>query len=113
MDDKLARVDAHDLYDSGAEKTSSSENKFISIICFRSLPQLYVTLEYYYLIASRPLEKSIEKEMSEKIKHALLTIIRSNQNAPRYFAEQLNLAIESHNHNDISRMLIFRSEVIN
>lgn len=112
VDDTLALQDAQQLYDAGAEENSSNENKFINIICFRSLPHLNVTLEYYYKIASIPLDKSIEKEMSGKIKYALLAIIKSNENLAKFFAEKLNLAIKQRNQNDISRIIISRSEVL-
>ena len=113
VDDELARQEAQQLYDAGIDQTTTNENIFISIICFRSLPQLYVTCEYYYQIASQPLDKSIEKEMNGKLKCALLAVIKSNENVAKYYAEKLYHAILLMNNNHISRIIISRSEVLN
>ena len=51
--------------------------------------QLSLTFHYYHRISCTTIEKAIEKEMEGKLKHALLAIIKSNENLPKYFAGKI------------------------
>jgi len=73
-------------YNAGASQTPANEEIFIRILCTRNLAQLSLTFYYYYCISCTTIEKAIEKEMGGKLKHALLAIIKSNENLPKYFA---------------------------
>ncbi len=67
----------------------ANEEIFIKILCTRSLAQLSLTFHYYHRISCATIEKAIEKEMEGKLKHALLAIIKSNENLPKYFAGKI------------------------
>jgi len=70
-------------YDAGSEQTEHNENRIIEIVCFRSIPQLLLTLDYYYQIASTHLYNSIENEMNGEVKYALIVILKSILNLPK------------------------------
>lgn len=88
VNEKLAKHDAQELYDAGAKPTLSNEQKFIHILCTRSYSQLALTFYYYYQLASCTLENSLEREMTSKLKHGLIAIIKSNANLPHYLASK-------------------------
>jgi annexin A3 len=67
----------------------ANEEIFIKILCTRSFVQLSLTFHYYHRISCTTIEKAIEKEMEGKLKHALLAIIKSNENLPKYFAGKI------------------------
>uniref|UniRef100_A0A8D3D5D3 Annexin n=1 Tax=Scophthalmus maximus TaxID=52904 RepID=A0A8D3D5D3_SCOMX len=89
VDTAKAKAEAKALYEAGEKKWGTDEQKFIDILCHRSVPQLRQTLVEYKNISKKTLQESIESEMSGNLETLLVAVVKCVKNAPAYLAERL------------------------
>lgn len=108
-----AKADAKALYEAGEKKWGTDEEKFIDILCHRSVPQLRQTLIEYKNISKKTLQESIESEMSGDLEKVLVAIVKCVKNAPAYLAERLFKSMKGAGTTEstITRILVSRSEI--
>uniref|UniRef100_A0A3Q2CUX3 Annexin n=1 Tax=Cyprinodon variegatus TaxID=28743 RepID=A0A3Q2CUX3_CYPVA len=113
VDAAKAKADAKVLYEAGEKKWGTDEEKFIDILCHRSVPQLRQTLIEYKNISKKTLQESIESEMSGDLEKLLVAIVKCVKNAPAYFAERLFKAMKGAGTTEstLTRIVVSRSEI--
>ncbi|XP_029999054.1 annexin A3-like [Sphaeramia orbicularis] len=89
VDKQKAEEDAKILYKAGEKKLGTDEEKFIDILCHRSIPQLRQTLVEYKNVSGKTLQESITSEMSGDLADLLLAVVKCVKSVPAYFAERL------------------------
>uniref|UniRef100_A0AAQ5X770 Annexin n=1 Tax=Amphiprion ocellaris TaxID=80972 RepID=A0AAQ5X770_AMPOC len=101
------------LYEAGEKKWGTDEEKFIDILCHRSVPQLRQTLIEYKNISKKTLQESIESEMSGNLEKVLVAIVKCVKNAPAYLAERLFKSMKGAGTTEstLTRILVSRSEI--
>ncbi|XP_014889262.1 annexin A3b [Poecilia latipinna] len=113
VDTAKAKAEAKALYEAGEKKWGTDEDKFIDILCHRSVPQLRQTLIEYKNISKKTLQESIESEMSGDLEELLVAVVKCVKNAPAYFAERLFKAMKGAGTTEstLTRILVSRSEI--
>ncbi|XP_076125715.1 annexin A3a isoform X2 [Alosa pseudoharengus] len=113
VDSTKAKEDAKALYDAGEKKWGTDEDKFIDILCKRSIPQLRQTLVVYKEISGKTLQESIEGEMSGNLEELLVAIVKCVKNVPAYLAERLHKSMKGAGTDEatLNRIMVSRSEV--
>uniref|UniRef100_A0AAQ6A767 Annexin n=1 Tax=Amphiprion ocellaris TaxID=80972 RepID=A0AAQ6A767_AMPOC len=113
VDTAKAKADAKALYEAGEKKWGTDEEKFIDILCHRSVPQLRQTLIEYKNISKKTLQESIESEMSGNLEKVLVAIVKCVKNAPAYLAERLFKSMKGAGTTEstLTRILVSRSEI--
>ncbi|KAM7393050.1 hypothetical protein PAMA_007934 [Pampus argenteus] len=113
VDAAKAKADAKALYEAGEKKWGTDEDKFIDILCHRSIPQLRQTLVEYKNISKKTLQESIESEMSGNLEKLLVAVVKCVKNTPVYFAERLFKGMKGlgTTESKLTRILVSRSEI--
>uniref|UniRef100_A0AAQ6IBD8 Annexin n=1 Tax=Anabas testudineus TaxID=64144 RepID=A0AAQ6IBD8_ANATE len=113
VDAAKAKVDAKALYEAGENKWGTDEDKFIDILCHRSIPQLRQTLIEYKNICKKTLQESIESEMSGNLEKLLVAVVKCVKSTPVYFAERLYESMKGLGTTEsvVTRILVCRSEI--
>ncbi|XP_008322755.1 annexin A3 [Cynoglossus semilaevis] len=113
VDTAKARADAKALYEAGEKKWGTDEDKFIDILCHRSIPQLRQTLIEYKNISKKTLQESIEGEMSGDLEELLVAVVKCVKNVPAYLAERLFQSMKGAGTTEsvLTRIIVSRSEV--
>ncbi|CAL1569949.1 unnamed protein product [Knipowitschia caucasica] len=113
VDTAKAKADAKALYDAGEKKWGTDEDKFIDILCHRSIPQLRQTLVEYKAISKKTLQESIESEMSGNLEKLLVAVVKCVMNVPAYLAELLFKSMKGAGTTEstLTRIIVSRSEV--
>lgn len=108
-----AKEDAKALYDAGEKKWGTDEDKFIDILCKRSIPQLQQTFVVYKEISGKTLQESIEGEMSGALEELLVAIVKCVKNVPAYLAERLRKSMKGAGTDEatLNRIMVSRSEI--
>uniref|UniRef100_A0A7N6BW02 Annexin n=1 Tax=Anabas testudineus TaxID=64144 RepID=A0A7N6BW02_ANATE len=108
----LAEV-VYALYEAGENKWGTDEDKFIDILCHRSIPQLRQTLIEYKNICKKTLQESIESEMSGNLEKLLVAVVKCVKSTPVYFAERLYESMKGLGTTEsvVTRILVCRSEI--
>uniref|UniRef100_A0A7N6AG05 Annexin n=1 Tax=Anabas testudineus TaxID=64144 RepID=A0A7N6AG05_ANATE len=101
------------LYEAGENKWGTDEDKFIDILCHRSIPQLRQTLIEYKNICKKTLQESIESEMSGNLEKLLVAVVKCVKSTPVYFAERLYESMKGLGTTEsvVTRILVCRSEI--
>ncbi|KAM6902561.1 annexin A3-like [Xenentodon cancila] len=113
VDAAKAKADAKALYDAGEKKWGTDEDKFIDILCHRSVPQLQQTLVEYKNISKKTLQESIESEMSGALEDLLVAVVKCVKSVPAYFAERLFKSMKGAGTTEstLTRILVNRAEI--
>ncbi|KAL3041537.1 hypothetical protein OYC64_019680 [Pagothenia borchgrevinki] len=113
VDAAKAKADAKALYEAGEKKWGTDEDKFIDILCHRSVPQLRQTLVEYKNISKKTLQESIESEMSGNIQALLVAVVKCVKTVPLYMAETLFKSMKGAGTTEstLTRIIVSRSEV--
>uniref|UniRef100_A0A3P9IPI3 Annexin n=1 Tax=Oryzias latipes TaxID=8090 RepID=A0A3P9IPI3_ORYLA len=113
VDAAKAKEDAKTLYEAGEKKWGTDEDKFIDILCHRSVLQLRQTLVEYKNISKKTLQESIESEMSGDVEKLLVAIVKCVKNVPAYFAERLFKSTRGAGTDEstLTRIIVGRSEI--
>ncbi|XP_037548318.1 annexin A3b [Nematolebias whitei] len=113
VDAAKAKADAKALYEAGEKKWGTDEQKFIDILCHRSIPQLRQTVVEYKNISKKTLQESIESEMSGNLEKLLVAVVKCVINTPVYLAERLYKSMKGAGTTEsiLTRILVSRSEV--
>lgn len=113
VDAAKAKADAKALYEAGEKRWGTDEDKFIDILCHRSVPQLRQTFVEYKEISKKTLQESIESEMSGKIQKLLVAVVKCVKSTPAYFAERLFKSMKGlgTKESTLTRIIVSRSEV--
>lgn len=113
VDAAKAKADAKALYEAGEKKWGTDEDKFIDILCHRSIPQLRQTLVEYKNISKKTLQESIESEMSGNLEKLLVAVVKCVKTVPAYLAERLFKSMEGlgTTESTLTRILTSRSEI--
>uniref|UniRef100_A0A4W6CDE4 Annexin n=1 Tax=Lates calcarifer TaxID=8187 RepID=A0A4W6CDE4_LATCA len=113
VDSAKAKADAKALYEAGEKKWGTDEDKFIDILCHRSIPQLRQTLVEYKNISKKTLQESIESEMSGNLEKLLVAVVKCVKSVPAYLAERLFKSMKGAGTTEsvLTRILVSRSEI--
>ncbi|XP_060927003.1 annexin A3a [Limanda limanda] len=113
VDERLARKDAKALQQAAEKKWGTDEDKFIEILCERSMCQLRQTCVEYRKLAGKTLQKSIESEMKGDLEALLVAIVKCVKSTPAYFAEELHKSMKGGGtcESTLSRIMVSRSEI--
>ncbi|XP_053267841.1 annexin A3b [Pleuronectes platessa] len=113
VDAAKAKADAKVLYEAGEKKWGTDEEKFIDVLCHRSIPQLRQTLVDYKSISKKTLQESIEGEMSGDLEMLLVAIVKCVKNVPAYLAEVLFKSMKGAGTTEsiVTRIIVSRSEI--
>ncbi|XP_040914372.1 annexin A3b [Toxotes jaculatrix] len=113
VDAAKAKADAKVLYEAGEKKWGTDEDKFIDILCHRSIPQLRQTLVEYKNISKKTLQESIESEMSGNLEKLLVAVVKCVKSVPAYLAERLFKSMKGAGTTEsiLTRILVSRSEI--
>ncbi|XP_068608664.1 annexin A3-like [Brachionichthys hirsutus] len=113
VDAAKAKADAKALYEAGEKKWGTDEDKFVDILCHRSIPQLRQTLIEYKNISKKTLQESIEGEMSGSLEELLVAVVKCVKSTPAYLAERLFKSMKGAGTTEsvLTRILVSRSEV--
>ncbi|XP_069052262.1 annexin A6 isoform X1 [Lepisosteus oculatus] len=118
-DQQKAQEDAKIIYeslelgDACVDDSSSTESRFMSILCTRSYPHLRRVFQDFVKCTNKDIEQVIKKEMSGDLKNAFIAIVRSVKNKPSFFAEGLYKAMKGLGTDDraLIRIMVSRSEI--
>nr|XP_015205186.1 PREDICTED: annexin A6 [Lepisosteus oculatus] len=112
-DQQKAQEDAKELGDACVDDSSSTESRFMSILCTRSYPHLRRVFQDFVKCTNKDIEQVIKKEMSGDLKNAFIAIVRSVKNKPSFFAEGLYKAMKGLGTDDraLIRIMVSRSEI--
>uniref|UniRef100_A0A4W6CFZ2 Annexin n=1 Tax=Lates calcarifer TaxID=8187 RepID=A0A4W6CFZ2_LATCA len=110
---KALLILAEALYEAGEKKWGTDEDKFIDILCHRSIPQLRQTLVEYKNISKKTLQESIESEMSGNLEKLLVAVVKCVKSVPAYLAERLFKSMKGAGTTEsvLTRILVSRSEI--
>ncbi|XP_063314777.1 annexin A3 [Pelobates fuscus] len=113
VDENLAKKDAEILYNAGEKKWGTDEDKFIEILCLRSLLQLRLTFDEYMKICKKSIEESIAGEISGHLEDLLLAIVKCARNTSSFFAERLYKSVKGAGTDEftLTRIMVSRSEM--
>ncbi|XP_041032383.1 annexin A5-like [Carcharodon carcharias] len=112
-DPSQAEDDAKALYEAGENAWGTDEERFIAILCSKSITHLLAVFDEYQKINDIDIEDSIGSECSGSLQTALLAIVKCVKSTPAYFAEKLYNAIKGAGTDDntLIRVMVSRSEV--
>ncbi|XP_048419602.2 annexin A5-like [Stegostoma tigrinum] len=112
-DDSQAEDDAKALYEAGENAWGTDEEKFIAILCSRSVPHLLAVFDEYQKMNDIDIEDSIGSECSGTLQQVMLAIVKCVKNTPAYFAEKLYNAMKGAGTDDntLMRIMVSRSEI--
>ncbi|XP_059802356.1 annexin A5-like isoform X2 [Hypanus sabinus] len=112
-DPSQAEEDAKALYEAGENAWGTDEERFIAILCSRSVPHLLAVFDEYQKINDIDLEDSIASECSGSLQCVMLAIVKCVKNTPAYFAEKLYNAMKGAGTDDstLMRVIVSRSEI--
>uniref|UniRef100_A0A5K3FA65 Annexin n=1 Tax=Mesocestoides corti TaxID=53468 RepID=A0A5K3FA65_MESCO len=110
---KKAREDAEALLEAGQKKYGTDESKFNEILISRSNAHLRAVFEEYEKISNKSVEDALKSEMSGDLLRGFLSIVRSIQNKPAFFAKALHRAMKGMGTDDSSliRIIVTRCEI--
>ncbi|CAK9296371.1 unnamed protein product [Gordionus sp. m RMFG-2023] len=114
---EMAKKDAQSLNQAGLAKIGGTNMEvFINILTTRNYEQLAKTFEEYEILTKVSMEKTIESEMSGKIKTAFLVLVECIQSPSGFFARKLHKALKKGilggtNEEALIRIFVTRSEV--
>ncbi|XP_061658260.1 annexin A3b [Syngnathoides biaculeatus] len=113
VDAAKAKADAKALYEAGEKKWGTDEDRFVDILCHRSVPQLRQTLVEYKNLSKKTLQESIESEMSGNLEELLVAVVKCVKNVPAYLAERLFKSMKGMGTTEstLTRILVSRSEI--
>jgi len=113
VDEDLAMTDAKALYEAGEGKWGTDEGTFNRIFAGRSFPQLRATFLAYKKQAGQDMGSVIEKEMSDNLKMAFLTLVRYIQDPITYYSEVLYRSMKGMGTDDrtLIRTVLSRCEI--
>jgi len=113
VDKDLAKTDAKALYEAGEGKWGTDEGTFNRIFAGRSFPQLRATFVAYKKMAGQDMGAVIEKEMSDDLKMAFLTLVRYIQDPITYYSEVLYRSMKGMGTDDrtLIRTVLSRCEI--
>ncbi|XP_034565229.1 annexin A3b [Notolabrus celidotus] len=113
VDPAKAKADAKALYEAGEKKWGTDEEKFVDILCHRSIPQLRQTLVEYKSISKKTLQESIESEMSGSLEKILVAVVKCAKSVPVYLAERLFKSMKGAGTTEstLIRIIVSRSEL--
>ncbi|KAG8579530.1 hypothetical protein GDO81_010929 [Engystomops pustulosus] len=102
-----------EISDSVSDDSTSSETRFMTILCTRSYPHLRRVFQEFIKQTNHDVEHTIKKEMSGDVKDAFVAIVRSVKNKPAFFAERLYKAMKGVGTDEraLTRILVSRSEI--
>uniref|UniRef100_A0A7N6FG09 Annexin n=1 Tax=Anabas testudineus TaxID=64144 RepID=A0A7N6FG09_ANATE len=102
VDAAKAKVDAKALYEAGENKWGTDEDKFIDILCHRSIPQLRQS--------GLPVSISVDTNV---IRNKIKSLVKIHKNTPVYFAERLYESMKGLGTTEsvVTRILVCRSEI--
>ncbi|XP_069741782.1 annexin A5-like [Narcine bancroftii] len=108
-----AEEDAKTLYEAGENAWGTDEERFIAILCSRSIRHLLAVFDEYQKINDIDIEDSISSECSGNLQCVLLAIVKCVKNTPAYFAEKLYNAMKGAGTDDhtLMRIMVSRSEI--
>ncbi|XP_048472346.1 annexin A5-like [Rhincodon typus] len=112
-DASQAEDDAKALYEAGENAWGTDEEKFIAILCSRSVPHLLAVFDEYQKANDIDIEDSIGSECSGTLQQVMLAIVKCVKNTPAYFAEKLYNAMKGAGTDDdtLMRIMVSRSEI--
>jgi len=113
VDEDLAMTDAKALYEAGEGKWGTDEGTFNRIFAGRSFPQLRATFLAYKKQTGQDMGSVIEKEMSDNLKMAFLTLVRYIQDPITYYSEVLYRSMKGMGTDDsmLIRTVLSRCEI--
>jgi len=113
VDEELATTDARDLYEAGEGAWGTDEGTFNRIFAGRSFPQLRATFKLYKKKTGQDMAEVIEKEMSDNLQMAFLTLVRYIQDPITFFAEVLYRSMKGMGTDDTTliRTVLSRCEI--
>ncbi|CAJ1070873.1 annexin A3-like [Xyrichtys novacula] len=113
VDSAKAKADAKALYEAGEKKWGTDEEKFIDVLCHRSVPQLRQTLVEYKNLSKKTLQESIESEMSGNLEKILVAVVKCVKSVPVYLAERLFKSMKGAGTTEstLTRIIVCRSEI--
>ncbi|CAG0914686.1 unnamed protein product [Notodromas monacha] len=79
VDKDLAKSDAQELLDAGANQWGTDESKFNAILCTRSYPHLRQVFRYYNEISGTDITEAIDAEFTGHAQAGMLAIVFSMQ----------------------------------
>uniref|UniRef100_A0A4W3H2P1 Annexin n=1 Tax=Callorhinchus milii TaxID=7868 RepID=A0A4W3H2P1_CALMI len=111
-DSNQATQDAKDLFEAGENAWGTDEEKFIIILCSRSIPHLQKVFDEYKRLTDKDLEDSIQSECSGSLQTSLVAIVKCVKNTPAYFAEKLYNSMKGAGTDEktLIRIVVSRSE---
>ncbi|VDM17980.1 unnamed protein product [Hydatigera taeniaeformis] len=113
FDRKKARKDAEELLAAGEKKSGTDESKFNEILISRSNAHLRAVFEEYEKVSKKTVEEALKSEMSGDLLRAFLSVVRSVQNKPAFFAKTLHRSMKGMGTDDDSliRVIVTRCEI--
>nr|CAH7766069.1 unnamed protein product [Callosobruchus chinensis] len=108
-----AREDAAKLAEAGELQMGTDESAFNAVLCARSYAHLGAVFQEYERLTGNSIEDAVKGEFSGNAESGFLAIIRAIQDAPKYYAKQLNNAISGAgtDDNSLMRIVVTRSEI--
>jgi len=113
VDEDLANKEAKALYEAGEAKWGTDEETFNLVFAARSFPQIRATMRAYKKHTGQEMAKVIEKEMSDDLKRAYLTLIHYIEDPITYFSEVLYHSMKGigTDDNTLIRTVLSRCEI--
>jgi len=113
VDEDLANTDANALYEAGEGAWGTDEGTFNMIFAGRSFPQLRATFKAYKKKKGEDMASVIEKEMSDNLEMAFLTLVRYIQDPITYYSEVLYKSMKGMGTDDrtLIRTVLSRCEI--
>ncbi|VDL61259.1 unnamed protein product [Hymenolepis diminuta] len=113
FDRKKAKQDAEELLAAGEKKMGTDESKFNEILISRSNAHLRAVFQEYEKLSKKSIEEALKSEMSGDILRAFLSVVRSVQNKPNFFAKTLHRSMKGLGTDDESliRVVVSRCEI--
>uniref|UniRef100_A0A8D3BJE0 Annexin n=1 Tax=Scophthalmus maximus TaxID=52904 RepID=A0A8D3BJE0_SCOMX len=117
VDTAKAKAEAKALYEAGEKKWGTDEQKFIDILCHRSVPQLRQTLVEYKNISKKTLQESIESEMSGNLETLLVLFTHCTASSSETFCfspqNSLSYCVQGAGTTEstLTRIVVSRSEI--
>lgn len=112
IDIAAAKDDAEKLK-KNFENFSLDEKELIEIFSTNSFLHIKLVSDEFKKLTGNTLEKTIKKNTSDRLKKALLAIVRTSISPPQFFARRINKAINNFilDNRSLGRMIIMRSEI--
>ncbi|VDO04130.1 unnamed protein product [Rodentolepis nana] len=113
FDRNKAKRDAEEILAAGEKKLGTDESKFNEILISRSNAHLRAVFQEYEKISKKTIEEALKSEMSGDLLRAFLSVVRSVQNKPAFFAKTLHRSMKGLGTDDESliRVVVSRCEI--